>query len=117
MILRLLISRLTENFFPDTPLCRAETRPMESLNGMWNMVGKHRGGVIAPGNFDGFHQGHQAVVGRALEIDRRQGVSALIGTFDPHPAQYFNPSGPPFELTNMDQIGRASCREIVCQYV
>src|SRR3546814_12292344 len=76
---------------------------MERLNGSENIVGKHRGGVIALGNFDGFHQGHQAVVGRALELARRQGVSALIGTFDPHPAQYFNPSGPPFELTNMDQ--------------
>lgn len=76
---------------------------MERLNGSANIVGKHRGGVIALGNFDGFHQGHQAVVGRALELARRQGVSALIGTFDPHPAQYFNPSGPPFELTNMDQ--------------
>src|SRR3546814_16453060 len=76
---------------------------MERLNGSANIVGKHRGGVIALGNFDGFHQGHQAVVGRALELARRQGVSAVIGTFDPHPAEYFNPSGPPFELTNMDQ--------------
>src|SRR3546814_11364837 len=76
---------------------------MERLNGSANIVGKHRGGVIALGNFDGFHQGHQAVVGRALELARRKGVSALFGTFDPHPAQYFNPSGPPFELTNTDK--------------
>src|SRR3546814_13109850 len=76
---------------------------MERLNGSANIVGKHRGGVIALGNFDGFHQGHQAVVGPALELARRQRVSALIGTFDSHPAQYFNPSGPPFELSHKDQ--------------
>jgi riboflavin kinase/FMN adenylyltransferase len=76
---------------------------MESLNGSENITGRHRGGVIALGNFDGFHKGHQAVIGRAVELARQRGVSALVGTFDPHPAEYFKPDGKPIELTGMDQ--------------
>ena len=62
-----------------------------------------RGGVIALGNFDGFHIGHQAVVARAVALARARGVPALIGTFTPHPARYFRPDAPPFRLTTMDQ--------------
>ena len=62
-----------------------------------------RGGVVALGNFDGFHIGHQAVVGRAIERARAEGRPALVATFDPHPATLFRPDLPPFRLTTMDQ--------------
>ena len=58
-----------------------------------------RGGVAALGNFDGFHRGHQAVVGRALALARAAGVPALVASFDPHPARVFRPDLPPFALT------------------
>ncbi|MGL4541229.1 MAG: riboflavin biosynthesis protein RibF, partial [Polymorphobacter sp.] len=63
----------------------------------------HRGGVVALGNFDGFHAGHQAVVGRALARARADGRPALVATFDPHPATLFRPDAPPFALTRLDQ--------------
>lgn len=67
-------------------------------------VGKRlRGGVIALGNFDGFHLGHQAVVGRAVERARERGGPALVATFDPHPMRFFRPETPPFRLTTLDQ--------------
>ena len=44
-----------------------------------------RGAIVALGNFDGFHLGHQAVVGRAVERARAEGRPALVATFDPHP--------------------------------
>jgi len=62
-----------------------------------------RGGIAALGNFDGFHQGHQAVVGRAIERARAEGRPALVVTFAPHPARLFKPELPPFALTTIPQ--------------
>nr|WP_310522755.1 bifunctional riboflavin kinase/FAD synthetase [Polymorphobacter sp.] len=62
-----------------------------------------RGGVVALGNFDGFHAGHQAVVGRALAIARAREVPGLVASFDPHPARMFKPELPPFALTTVAQ--------------
>ena len=62
-----------------------------------------RGAVIALGNFDGFHRGHQAVAGAALEWAAREGRPGIIATFDPHPVRYFAPAAPPFRLTSLDQ--------------
>ena len=62
-----------------------------------------RGGVVALGNFDGFHRGHQAVVGAARDQARAEGRPALVATFDPHPARAFRPGDPPFALTRTDQ--------------
>ena len=62
-----------------------------------------RGGVVALGNFDGFHLGHQAVVGEAIRWARAEGRPAIVATFDPHPVRYFAPDSPPFRLTTLDQ--------------
>ena len=62
-----------------------------------------RGAVIALGNFDGFHLGHQAVAGEAVRWARAEGRPAIIATFDPHPVRHFKPDAPPFRLTSLDQ--------------
>ncbi|MDF2493520.1 bifunctional riboflavin kinase/FAD synthetase [Sphingomonas sp.] len=62
-----------------------------------------RGAIVALGNFDGFHLGHQAVVGRAVERARAEGRPALVATFDPHPMRFFKPDTPWFRLTTLDQ--------------
>lgn len=62
-----------------------------------------RGGVVALGNFDGFHRGHQAVVGAAVAHGRATGRPVLVATFDPHPVRYFRPDAPPFRLTSLEQ--------------
>jgi riboflavin kinase/FMN adenylyltransferase len=58
-----------------------------------------RGGVVALGNFDGVHRGHQAVIGKALELAKGWGVPAGVMTFEPHPRSVFTPDQPPFRLT------------------
>lgn len=58
-----------------------------------------RGGIIAIGNFDGVHRGHQEVLGRALQEARHRGVPALVLTFEPHPRKVFRPDLPHFVLT------------------
>ena len=62
-----------------------------------------RGAVIALGNFDGFHMGHQAVAREAIEWARAEGRPSIIATFDPHPVRLFKPDVPPFRLTTLEQ--------------
>ena len=62
-----------------------------------------RGAIIALGNFDGFHLGHQAVVGEAIAWARADGRPGIIATFDPHPVRHFVPAAAPFRLTTLDQ--------------
>ena len=79
---------------------------MQRLDGGAAVPGVLRGGIVALGNFDGFHAGHQAVVGRAVERARAEGRPALVATFDPHPRRYFQPGLPPLRLTSLDQRER-----------
>jgi riboflavin kinase/FMN adenylyltransferase len=79
---------------------------MERLDGGSVVPPELRGGIVALGNFDGFHMGHQAVVGRAVERARAEGRPALVATFDPHPVRHFKPDAPPFRLTTLDQRER-----------
>ncbi len=76
---------------------------MERLEGNACAPPALRGGVVALGNFDGFHRGHQAVVGRATARARAEGRPVIAATFDPHPARLFRPEAPPFLLTTIDQ--------------
>jgi riboflavin kinase/FMN adenylyltransferase len=76
---------------------------MARLDGNQRLSDAWRGGVVALGNFDGFHAGHQAVVGRAVALAKERGVPALVGTFDPHPVRHFKPDAAPFRLTTLDQ--------------
>ncbi|HVI98929.1 MAG TPA: bifunctional riboflavin kinase/FAD synthetase [Sphingomonas sp.] len=76
---------------------------MERLDGGSTVPASLRGGIVALGNFDGFHAGHQAVVGRAIERARAEGRPALVATFDPHPMRFFRPQSPWFRLTSLDQ--------------
>lgn len=62
-----------------------------------------RGAIIALGNFDGFHLGHQAVAGEAIAWAKAEGRPAIIATFDPHPVRFFKPEAAPFRLTTLDQ--------------
>ncbi len=58
-----------------------------------------RGGVVALGNFDGVHRGHQAVIHAARSIADGLGAPLVVMSFEPHPRAFFNPNQPPFRLT------------------
>lgn len=58
-----------------------------------------RNGVVALGNFDGVHRGHEAVIGHAMLRAARDGVPVGVMTFEPHPRRLFQPNLPPFTLT------------------
>src|SRR3546814_16203316 len=83
---------------------------MERLHSSAPMPAHLRGGIMALGNFDGFHAGHQAVVSRAVELARAQGRPAIVATFDPHPMRLFRPATNWFRLTTLDQPERLFAR-------
>jgi riboflavin kinase / FMN adenylyltransferase len=61
-----------------------------------------RGVVVALGNFDGVHRGHQAVLRRAVEEGRRRGLRVVAATFDPHPRAVLRAGEAPRLLTTLE---------------
>jgi riboflavin kinase/FMN adenylyltransferase len=56
---------------------------------------------VTIGVFDGVHRGHQALVGRAVEIAREKQVPCVLMTFDPHPSEVVRPGSHPAQLTSL----------------
>lgn len=65
-----------------------------------------RGAVIAIGNFDGVHRGHQRVIAETRAIAARLGAPAAVLTFDPHPRRLFAPDVPAFGLASLNAKAR-----------
>jgi riboflavin kinase / FMN adenylyltransferase len=65
--------------------------------------------LVAIGNFDGVHRGHQAVVAQALSLSRVNGLVPLVLTFDPHPAVVLGRGALP-ALTSLDRKVELLCR-------
>ena len=80
--------------------------PMERLTSDVPVPEHLRNAVVALGNFDGFHRGHQAVVARARGIAHAEGRPLIVATFSPHPSRIFHPDAPFFRLTTLDQRER-----------
>jgi riboflavin kinase / FMN adenylyltransferase len=59
--------------------------------------------VVTVGNFDGVHLGHRALVQRTVAEARAAGGTAVVMTFDPHPARVLNPARAPAALTTPAQ--------------
>ena len=63
-------------------------------------IDRLRGSVVAIGNFDGVHRGHQAVIHAALDRARAIHRPAAALTFEPHPRSFFHPDAPSFRLSS-----------------
>jgi len=59
----------------------------------------YKGAVVAVGNFDGVHRGHQALIGAARDMARERGAALGVMAFEPHPQEFFRPSAQSFRLT------------------
>ncbi len=59
--------------------------------------------VVAIGNFDGVHLGHQAIIAKAISRAKANNGNAVLLTFEPHPRRYFFPEQT-FKLLNTFQI-------------
>ena len=87
----------------DLPPIAAKPQPMKRLSLEQPVEDRLSGAILALGNFDGFHLGHQAVVGRAIQRAAHERRPVIVATFDPHPVAFFRPETPPFRLTSLDQ--------------
>lgn len=67
--------------------------------------------VLALGNFDGLHRGHQKIIERVRRSAGDRNGASLVLTFDPHPPRVVRPDKAPALLMTMPQklaaLGRA----------
>lgn len=59
-----------------------------------------KGSVVVLGNFDGFHKGHQKVIGKAGKIAKEMGTTLSVLSMEPHPRLFFNPNQKEFRLNS-----------------
>jgi riboflavin kinase/FMN adenylyltransferase len=75
-------------YFPD------RIRPVE-----WRLP------VVAVGNFDGVHRGHQKILERVCRRAQERGGTPLVLTFDPHPPRVVRPDkAPPLLMTPAQKL-------------
>lgn len=67
--------------------------------------------VVALGNFDGVHLGHQVVLRRAVEEGRRRSEPVVAATFHPHPRAVLRPGEEPPLLSTLEMR-----RELLLRY-
>jgi len=75
---------------------------VKTLQSYTNLPKSDKGAVIALGNFDGLHRGHQVVISKAKLIADDMNAPLGIGLFRPHPYRYFKPDAPPFRLMSAE---------------
>lgn len=79
---------------------------MQFFRSMDDLPAASRGGVLAMGSFDGFHRGHQNVVGKAAQLAEQMNVPLGVFTTEPHPRMVFQPDIEPFSLTPLQTKAR-----------
>src|SRR5262249_25327003 len=62
-----------------------------------------RGSVLAIGNFDGIHLGHQAILKQAVELAAKSGAVATALTFEPSPLKVLRPESAPKRISTPEQ--------------
>ena len=73
--------------------------------------------VVTPGNHDGVHLGHRALIDAAKRTANAQGSETLAMCFDPHPTTILAPERAPVLLTDMTRrvelLRGAGCDDVV----
>jgi riboflavin kinase/FMN adenylyltransferase len=62
-----------------------------------------RGSILAIGNFDGIHLGHQAILRQAVELAAKSGAVATALTFEPSPLKVLRPESAPKRISTPEQ--------------
>ena len=68
-----------------------------------NLNRKHRNGVIAIGNFDGIHLGHQKVINEAKKKAKKNKLPFGLMTFEPVPVMFFNKKIKNHRISSLEQ--------------
>ena len=73
---------------------------MQLVRGLHNLKSEHRNCVVTIGNFDGVHQGHQALLRLLAAKAGENNTPTCLLSFDPLPHEYFSASKPAPRLTS-----------------
>ena len=76
---------------------------IKTYNGYDKIQAKDQGAVVAIGNFDGVHRGHQLLIAQAKSIADKIGKKLAVMTCSPHPRLLFGVEAESFLLTNSHQ--------------
>ena len=68
-----------------------------------NIYKKHREGVIAIGNFDGLHLGHQKVISEAKQKAKKYKLPIGVMTFEPVPVMFFSKKTKDHRINSLQQ--------------
>ena len=79
------------------------------IDGVKRLAARRGTTLVAIGNFDGVHVGHRAVLATARERAVSAGLSLVVLTFDPHPAEVLGRGRQP-TLTPLDRKIELLCR-------
>ena len=92
---------------------------VKTFQSYFDLKSPNQGAVIALGNFDGVHRGHQAVINAAKQVATETSKPLALTLFDPHPTRYFKPEKEPFLLMSrkvraevLAEMGMDYCYEI-----
>lgn len=83
------------------PMSSPAAKPIALYRSLDALPDTARGAVLAIGNFDGVHFGHQQVIADARALADAKAAPLGVMLFDPHPQQFFAPDNPPFRLTRL----------------
>lgn len=88
------------------------------VRGTKNITGPIPYPVVAIGNFDGVHVGHQIIFHKTAELARRNGGTSIAFTFEPHPLKIISPEKVPPLLTTfrkkMELIEECEIDLVIC---
>jgi len=73
-------------------------------------LNRDQASLVAIGNFDGVHRGHQAVLAQAVSLAREAALVPRVLTFDPHPAVVLGRAPLP-ALTSLPRKLELLCRQ------
>ena len=68
-----------------------------------NLNKKHFNSVIAIGNFDGLHLGHQKVIKEAKQKAKKNNIPLGVMTFEPVPVMFFNKEIKNHRINSLEQ--------------
>lgn len=74
--------------------------------------------ALTIGNFDGVHQGHQALLKALLDKAREGNLQSCVMTFEPHPREFFSPETAPARILNLrDKLEALEAAGVDCVVV
>lgn len=77
----------------------------------------YKGAVVAIGNFDGVHLGHQALISHAHRLADERSAPLAVLVFEPCPRDFFRPGAEPFRLTPFRAKSRLiAALDVDCMY-